>query len=222
MIWNDHSKLEGQHAFLSPSKASWINWDEETLEQRYYSQYSQAIGTVVHALAKDLITSRRKLHKYDHLIVEHELDKNFIPRYAYDVDLILPNLIPFVNDGIGFDMSAEVILYYNSYCFGTADAIAYDTNKNFLRIHDLKSGLTPAKMEQLLLYAALFVLEYLPNPKKFSTLQTELRIYQNVQDDSGYSPNIMVCNPTPDEIATFANYIRSESQFLQHLKEREL
>ena len=29
-----------------------------------------------------------------------------------------------------------------------------------LRIHDYKSGITPAKMDQLMIYAALFCLEY--------------------------------------------------------------
>ena len=221
MRWNDHSKLEGMHSFLSPSKGSWINWDEDTIEQRYYGQYSQTIGTVIHEVASNLIKSHRKLHKYDHLIIEYALDRNHIPRFAYDTNLILPNLIPFVNDAIGFDMSSEVVLYYSDNCFGTADAISYDMNKNFLRIHDYKSGLTPAKMEQPLLYAALFVLEYLPSPKVFAGLQTELRIYQNLVEGEQVTPNIVTCNPTPDEISTFMNYIRKGDDMINHLKERE-
>ena len=33
MIWNDHSKLEGKHAFLSASKYSWVNYDENKLAE---------------------------------------------------------------------------------------------------------------------------------------------------------------------------------------------
>ncbi len=222
MRWNDHSKLEGLHSFLSPSKATWINWDEDTIEQRYYGQYSQQIGTVIHEVASKLIKSHRKLHKYDHLIIEYELDQNHIPRFAYDTSLILPNLMSFVNDAIGFGMSSEVVLYFSENCFGTADAISYDMSKNFLRIFDYKSGLTPAKMEQPLLYAALFVLEYLPSPKVFAELQTELRIYQNLVEGDVVTPNITTCNPTPDEIATFMNYIRRGDEMINHIREREL
>lgn len=222
MQWNNHSKFEGQHAFLSPSKSSWINWDNDTLEQRYYGQYSQTIGTLLHELAKDLITHKRRLHKYDHLIIENKLDTNYIPRFAYDTNVILPNLMAFVNDGIGFRMSSEVVLYYSDACFGTCDAISYDIDANMLRIHDYKSGLTTAKMEQLLLYSALFVLEYLPSPKTFANLTTELRIYQNVVEDEIASPNIVVCNPTPDEISEFINYIKRGDEFVKTLKERGL
>jgi len=33
VIFNDHSKLVGQHAFLSASKYHWINYDEAKLEE---------------------------------------------------------------------------------------------------------------------------------------------------------------------------------------------
>ena len=44
-----------------------------------------------------------------------------------------------------------------------------------LRIHDLKTGKTPASFNQLLVYSALFCLEYDVNPIE---IEIELRIYQ--------------------------------------------
>lgn len=71
-------------------------------------------------------------------------------------------------------MTPEQVLYYSENCFGTADAISF--RNNFLRIHDLKTGVVPAHMEQLEIYAALFCLEYRVKPMDISM---ELRIYQN-------------------------------------------
>ena len=79
----------------------------------------------------------------------------------------------YVNDAIGFKLRPEQILYYSPNCFGTADAI--DLRGDLLRIHDLKTGKVPAHIEQLMIYAALFCLEYGIKP---SDIDTELRIYQ--------------------------------------------
>lgn len=35
MIWREHSTIRGQHAFLSPSKYSWINYDNDKLAESY-------------------------------------------------------------------------------------------------------------------------------------------------------------------------------------------
>ena len=80
----------------------------------------------------------------------------------------------YVNDAIGYRMSPEQILYYSDNCFGTADAISFKRNK--LRVHDLKTGVTPTSEHQLEVYAALFCLEYRFKPFDISI---ELRIYQN-------------------------------------------
>ena len=80
----------------------------------------------------------------------------------------------YVNDAIGYRMTPEQPLYYSDNCFGTADAIQF--KNNVLRIHDYKSGIIPAKMEQLKIYAALFCLEYKVKP---GAIRIELRIYQN-------------------------------------------
>ncbi len=80
----------------------------------------------------------------------------------------------YVNDAIGFKMTSEQILLYSENCFGTADCIGFKTN--LLRIHDLKSGTTPAGFPQLEIYAALFCLEYSFKPFEIGV---ELRIYQS-------------------------------------------
>jgi len=80
----------------------------------------------------------------------------------------------YVNDCIGFRLSPEQILMYSPLCFGQADAIGF--RQGWLRIFDLKTGVTPCKFDQLLIYAALFCLEYNIKPMD---IKIELRIYQN-------------------------------------------
>jgi hypothetical protein len=72
-------------------------------------------------------------------------------------------------------MTPEQVLYYSPNCFGTADAISYSEKNKFLRIHDLKTGMTPASMDQLEIYSSLFCLEYGIKP---ASIGIELRIYQ--------------------------------------------
>lgn len=210
MQWNDHKQLEGKHAFLGASNFHWINWNDQIFENRYYSQFSTTIGTAIHALAHDCILNRTKLNKHDRHLIEITLYHAFIPKDAYDPDDILMNLIPFVNDAIGYHMSSEILLYYNNYCFGTCDAISFNEKEKLLRIHDLKTGSTPAHMEQLLIYSALFCLEYHKNPHQF---RTELRIYQNF--------NILAETPEPDDIEAFMNLIQDRSQTIMSYLERE-
>ena len=93
----------------------------------------------------------------------------------------------YVNDAIGYQMTPEQPLFYSENCFGTADTISF--KNNFLRIHDLKTGDTPAHMEQLMIYEALFCLEYDMDPNKF---ESELRIYQ--------LDEVMVNRPDPKDI----------------------
>lgn len=80
----------------------------------------------------------------------------------------------YINDALKYEMDPEVLLYYSNYCYGTADAIGL--NGDLLRIHDLKTGVTPAHMDQLRIYAAIFCLEYDVVP---GDIDFELRIYQN-------------------------------------------
>lgn len=116
---------------------------------KVFSNYKNAErGVQLHALAKKLIDLRIKLPP----------SKN-----SFNM---------FVNDGIGFNMDTEFFLFYSPYCYGTADSIAFDNNT--LRIHDLKTGDSGGNVLQLLVYAALFCLQYDVKPE---SIYYDLRIY---------------------------------------------
>lgn len=179
MNFNKHSNLEGKHAFLSASKYSWINYDEDKLISAFENYSAIARGTRLHAYAKESILLHQKLPSVG------LAGKKTLNRY--------------VNDAIAFQMTPEQPLYYSENCFGTADAISF--KNNFLRIHDLKTGVTQAHMEQLMIYAALFCLEYGVDP---NSIDIELRIYQN--DDVWIeTPNPMDIQIIMDKIVFFDN-----------------
>lgn len=150
MIFNNHSRLEGLHALLSASKYHWVNYNDQKLEAFYTAQQAAVRGTRYHALAAELIRMN-----------------TLLPRNSKTLNM-------YVNDALGYHMKPEVVLYYSDVCFGTADAIGFRNNR--LRIHDLKMGITPTKVTQLEIYAALFCLEYEVKPMD---IEIELRIYQN-------------------------------------------
>lgn len=153
--FNNHYKLEGLHAPFSPSKASWLRYDDEKAIEIYSNLKAAEIGTRLHEWAKMTID----------LKIKQPRSKKTL--YAY------------VNDAIGFDMDTEVVLFYSERFFGTADAISFRkgaNGRNLLRIHDLKTGKLPVRKEQVYVYAALFCLEYNIKP---GDIDFELRIYQN-------------------------------------------
>lgn len=185
MKFNNHRNLEGHHAFLGASKYHWINYDEEKLVYTYNKYLATLRGTTLHDFAAQAIKLGQKLPK----------SKKTLNMY--------------VNDAIGFKMTPEQPLYYSENCFGTADAICF--RNNLLRIHDLKTGITPAHMEQLMIYAALFCLEYKIKPGE---IDIELRIYQNDEVD--------VYNPTTDEIAHIIDRIKRFSDIITKINEQEV
>lgn len=184
MNFNMHYTLKDKHAFLGASKHSWLNYTPEKLAKVYHNMKAQEYGTRLHELAKNLIELNQKL-----------------PGSKKTLNM-------YVNDAIGFKMRPEQILYYSDNCFGTADAISYE--KRFLRIHDLKTGVTPVHFEQLLIYAGLFCLEYNINP---NNIKCELRIYQN--DD------VLFYKPEGEEIKTIMSKIEASDLILNKLKEEE-
>lgn len=204
MNFAKHSELIGKHALLAPSQPYWLEYTEEKLEQKFISTYAQSMGTLLHELAETLIKNSIKLKKTDKTVVLVHLLKNGIPRAAIDIDRIYNNFVNYVNDAIGFRLTPEQPLVYSEYCFGTADGISF--RNNLLRIHDYKSGTTPAKMEQLMVYAALFCLEYKYKPGE---IEMELRIYQNDE--------IIFHNPTADEIAPIMDIIIHSDKKLREL-----
>ncbi len=149
MIFNSHSDLLGQHAFLSPSNYHWLNYDDQKLEARFVAAMAARRGTDLHNLAHEAIRLGIRLSRSNKA------------------------LSTYVNDAIGYRMESEQVLYYSNNCFGTADTICFRRNK--LRIHDLKTGLIQTSEHQLEVYAALFCLEYGVYPYD---IEVELRIYQ--------------------------------------------
>ena len=149
MNWNNHSELKDVHSFLAPSNYHWLNYDAEKLETVYLNQRAKEEGTFLHAFASMAIDRQIKLAN------------------------IKKALNMFVNDAIGFKMTSEQVLYYSHNSFGTADAISF--KDGFLRIHDLKTGVTKPSFKQLDIYAGLFCLEYSVDPTK---IRIEERLYQ--------------------------------------------
>lgn len=178
MNFNNHSKLEGQHAFLGASKYHWINYDEDKVIESYSKFLAAQRGTVLHDFACQCIQLGQKLPKTQ------------------------KTLNMYVNDAIGYKMTPEQILYYSDNCFGTADAIMF--RDNMLRIHDLKTGDIPAHMEQLEIYAALFCLEYKVKP---GNIGMELRLYQN-NDILCHTPTTEDITPIMDKIIAFDKIIK--------------
>lgn len=207
MSWNGYSSQNEQHAFLSPSKVSWIRYSEEELYSAYIRSFSPAIGTALHELAHDLIVKCVTLSKADRKMVLFHLLENDIPRVAIDMNALYPNFMAYVNDSLMYGLTPEVKLQYSDVCFGHADAVGFENN--LLRIFDLKTGTTPAHMEQLMIYAALFCLQ---NKIKPATIQTELRLYQG--------GNVQVVSPDWKDIYEFTQIIIKNSNYIQKISEK--
>ena len=189
MQWNDHSRdvPEGAHAFLSASKYHWIFYDRDKLITTYCNWLAAQRGTELHRIAKDLITNHIKL-----------------PRSKQTLNM-------YVNDSIGYRMRPEQPLLYSGNCFGTADSIEFYENKGLLRIHDLKTGITPASMHQLEVYAALFCAEYGKRENfKPGDIEMELRIYQNDE--------IVIANPDSNDISNIMNKIVAFDKEIRKIK----
>ena len=198
MNFNKHLDIVGKHAILGASKYSWLNYDDEQLWKAYVNSFATDIGTLVHDYAKDKIIYRQRMEDNQsekNALMLHLL-KNGIPFGVIPIDSLFYNVLPYVNDAIGFKMIPEQVLYYSEFLFGTTDTISY--SRNVLRIHDLKTGVRPASMDQLLIYAALFFLEY-KKEVNFQKSKTELRIYQNKE--------VIVHTPTNEEIGVIMDKV---------------
>lgn len=181
MNFNNHFDLKDKHSFLSPSNYHWLNYTPEKLEAVFRNGQAKEEGVVLHAFASLAINKRIKLAN------------------------IKKALNMFVNDAIGFRMTSEQVLYYSDNSFGTADAISF--KENFLRIHDLKTGITKPSFKQLDVYAALFCLEYGVNPEK---IEIEQRLYQG----NGFEVNV----PDPLYISDIMDLIVEFDVILTNIK----
>lgn len=184
MNFNKHLDLKDKHAYLGASKYSWLNYSDDKLREAYNRSMAAQKGTEFHEFAATCLKLRQKLPKSEKTINKY------------------------VNDAIGFKMHAEKILYYSDNCFGTADAISF--RNSMLRIFDLKTGVIPAKIEQLLIYAALFCLEYKLLP---SDIDIELRIYQNDE--------VLFHIPEADEIVPIMDKIKTFDKIINEIKKED-
>ena len=180
MIFTKHSNLEGLHAPFGASQSAWLRYDDEKILATYNNMKAKEMGTRLHAWAKETID----------LGIKQPRSKKTI--YAY------------VNDAIGYKMATEAVLFYSPRFFGTADSICF--RNGTLRIHDLKTGVTKVHMEQLMIYAALFCLEYKIKP---TDIEIELRIYQ--------SDEILYHNPPAEDIKSIMDRIIYLDKMLERL-----
>lgn len=199
----DDFNRQGQHALFSPSQSSWLRYDSKKVADRVRNQYRSLLGTEIHEYAAMEIELRHKLSSIksitngiEHHIYEKYLGLNpdlksyalkLIKHLGYIPKEVFETVKYYVNDGTGYKMNAEERIEYSDYIFGTSDTVSF--RNNFLRIHDLKTGAHSAKMEQLEIYAALYILQHHLKPEE---LEFELRLYQ--------WDGIVVKNPTAEDI----------------------
>lgn len=183
MRFNNHANFEGSHAPFGASKSSWLRYDDNKAIEYLKSLKAKEIGTRLHEWAAETIK----------LGIKQPRTKKTISAY--------------VNDAIGYRMEPEVVLFYSERFFGTADTISF--RNNMLRIHDLKTGVSPVKMDQLEIYAALFCLEYRIKPGE---IDIELRIYQNNE--------VLVHRPTAEDILPIMDKIVHLDKILANVEGR--
>ena len=226
MNFESYLYLRGQHATFSPSNYHWINYSLDKIADISHSQYRKTLGTEIHEVAAAEIALRHKQTSIKH--VREAVETHIFKKYCnnpnsndseqnYGKDLleelrylqrdVFENVRQYVNDAIGFKMDSEVVLVYDPhYFFGTTDAISF--RDGLLRIHDLKTGATPAHMEQLEIYMSLFCLQYNIKPRD---IESELRIYQNNE--------ILYLNPTVDDIVPIMDKIVTVNNYIKQLSE---
>lgn len=221
MIFHNHLEIKDSHALFSPSQSSWLRYSLEDMIDKIHSSFRTAIGTELHEFAACEI---RLYHKYNSIKSIKDAFETFIYKKYFDDKMdditefgrkilfhfkYLPNEVletvkVYINDCGRFRMETEKTLKHSDLFFGKTDAISF--KENFLRIHDLKTGATPAKMDQLKIYAALFCLEYDVKP---SDIKMELRIYQNNE--------VLFYNPESEEIRDIMDYIIERNMKLKKI-----
>ena len=226
MNLNDHSRLRGKHALLSPSNPAFMNLSADDIRERIFSKLRTSIGTEIHEFSFYKIESRSKTTSLrdvkrslqDYIFKKYYLDdyrtlsregRRLLKVLEYMPKEVFETVNAYINDAIGFRMIPEAVLASSDRMFGTADTLIFqDGSEKLLRIHDLKTGSTPGKIDQLLGYDALYCLEYGINPNDISH---ELRIYQN--------GDIVFANPTGDDIRPIMNKFEECDQIIREFEE---
>jgi hypothetical protein len=228
----NHDELKGTHALFSPSQSAWLRYEDDKIAERVLSQYRAPLGTEIHDFAAMEITLNHKAKniksivngiesfiytKYKTLSSDGEISDYYM-KLIHNVSSLPKEVFEaikyYINDGIGFKMTAEQPLKYSDNIYGTADSIAFKLDSKFLRIHDLKTGALPAHMEQLRTYAALFCLEY---GSKYDfrpgDLEFELRLYQ--------WDGIEIDKPTAEDIVPIIDKIIHTEKIASKLNKEE-
>ena len=174
---------DNKHALFGGSQYHWIGYDTDKLLSYIENYKAKERGTRIHAYAAESIDLGQKL-----------------PKSRKTLNM-------FVNDAIGFGMEPEKKVAYSDLFWGTADALSF--RKNLLRIHDLKTGATPAHMEQLYIYAAFFCLQHGLKP---GDIEMELRIYQ--------SNNIIRCVPEVEDIVPIMDKTVQFDKIINEIRDR--
>ena len=63
MKWNPHYEVREEHAFLSPSKYHWLNYDLQKLKTTFDNFKMSELGTRLHAFASECIELNQSLPK---------------------------------------------------------------------------------------------------------------------------------------------------------------
>lgn len=189
MNLNKNTKLTGQHAFLSPSTYHWLDYEPDKLRSVFFNRQQTKRGDELHAYAQRAIDLRIK-----------QADNG-------------STLSMYINDAIGFLMAAEVPLFYSVDCFGTADSLGCREERGLLtlRVSDLKTGISPADIKQVKIYAALFCYEYSFTPDQ---LQFILRIYQNNAIEE------LIADPM--DIFHVMDRIKTQAELVAYLREEDV
>lgn len=150
--FKEYPQLKDHHSFMSPSKYHWLRYSREKLLDAFDKHMDSALGTRWHKFADEAI------------------------KLGFEAPNNTKTINLYINACIGHRMNTEMVLFYSEFCFGSADAINFDPETGILRIFDLKMGKTKVSGEQLIVYAALFCLNYNIKPQ---LIEYDLRIYQN-------------------------------------------
>lgn len=206
----ENLKLKGQHALFSPSQPAWLNYNDDEFINKLTGKYRSNLGTEIHewsAVQINLghkVTSLREIYKdvETHIYEKYSSTDYGLSSYGHT---LLHNMkyIPeetfstvktYINDCVALKMDTEVLVDFSDNFFGTADAIRFDGKA--LKVFDLKTGSSPAKIEQPLIYACLYLLKYRLAAESISV---EVRIYQN--------NDILRAIPEPNDLIPIMNKI---------------
>lgn len=206
MNFNKHLEINGGHAVFGASQNAWLRYDDDKLVDRVNSLMAKSLGSEIHEFARSQIDMRIRSRSVKGLLdslmtyiyrkyFDEEKDslslygEKLLTGISHMPKQVFGTVQQYINDCVGFCMTPEQKLCHDPvYFFGTADAISF--RDDCLRIHDLKTGRIQAHMDQLVVYAAFFCLEYKVDPRKLKLI--ELRIYQNGE--------VAVYHPEPEEI----------------------